>query len=295
MRNVFAKLKTFLFVLVCCILCDPLIVKAASEGEEGQFELNAVEAVIALIVLVVVAYKVYHLMYDGTALIGTRAGIRYEKGRMLAIPCVCGVLAAGIVIFLLRILFKIFIVLLIIAAIIGVIVFICKMIGKMVGKKGNASEEIISEQSDSKTITDDGMAVYENEIQDIDDSLRSIISKLDIHEAGDETGTPITKGWLLQKARKNLGIPASENVYLIHDDTIFGTCKKGFAICESGMYSRRKQNRHIPWAEFKTMQISNPDFLHIGDDEYSIPGKIENTQMQDMVCEVLVRIQESIE
>ncbi len=315
MKNIFAKFRGLIFWLTCFVLYNPLIVKAANEGAEKQNELNPVEMVICLIVLVVVTYKVYHAMYGGTTIIGTREGIRREKNAMLVIPLFCGIIVAGIVLFLLRILFKIIIVLLIIAAVIGVIV----LIYKLVSKKGNASSETVVGQSDGKAITDASMSVsgaentiqgtegteavsdgdktetFENEIKDTDDSLRSIMSKLDIHDMYDETGMPITEGALLVKARKNFGIPASENVYFIHDNTLFCSCKTGFAICESGIYICMKQKKYIPWAEFKTTQITNTSFLNIDGENYNVSGNIEDTPKQNIVYEALLKIQKSIE
>lgn len=313
MKNIFAKSRGFIFWLTCFVLCNPLIVKAANEGAEQQNELNPVEGVIAIIVFVVVTYKVYHAMHDGTAIIGTREGIQKAKREMLTIPLICGLIAAAIVIFLLRILFKIIIVLLIIAAVIGVIVFICKM----VGKKGNASNETVGGQSDTKAITDASMAVSETEniiqgseeveavskgdkaetnenvddIKDANHSIRNIISKIDVQDTDLGIGTPIAKGELLEKARKQFEIPASENVYLIYDNTILGSCKTGFAICESGIYSRLKQQRYMPWAEFKTTRITSDIFLGLGGDEFNVG----NDKKKAILFDVLVRIQESIE
>lgn len=74
-----------------------------------------------------------------------------------------------------------------------------------------------------------------------------------------------TKVW--QKAQKNLGIPIEEEVYLIFDTTVFGTCKKGFAICSSGLYLRGEasgRSQHFTWEYYKTADIYGKDALVIG-------------------------------
>ena len=101
------------------ILYHPLLVYAeeavdAAESEAAE-EMSPITAIIGLIVLVVVAYKVYHLMYDGSVMIGTRQGLAYGFGRRLAIPVICGGVAAAVVIKILDFLGSILAVLFIVA------------------------------------------------------------------------------------------------------------------------------------------------------------------------------------
>ena len=320
MREKLRKFKDYMFLLTCFVLYNPMIVKAAETAETAetdQYELGPVTKVIYMIVVIVVTAYVYRLQGRNTIVVGTRAGLEKEKTRRLVIAFICGLIAAAIVIWLLKLLFKIFIVLLIVAAVIGVIVFIVKM----VSKKSNASAETSGEQMESKDAASVSVSASETEninqtegnaefvsegdnaeiskdIQGSEDkgnSLRNILSKLDIHNSYVETGMPIVNGELIKKARKNFEIPASEKAYLICDNTVLGTCKTGFAICESGIYSRQKQLRYISWAEFKTTEIINNGFLRIGDDQYTVSGKVEGPPLLNIVYDALLKIKESIE
>ena len=94
---------------------------------------------------------------------------------------------------------------------------------------------------------------------------------------------------MLEKARQNFEIPVSEKVYLIYDNTVLHTCKTGFAICDSGLYLRHKQQRYIPWAEFKTTEIANPGYLRIGSDEFL------GVSNSETLYNVLIKVQGSVE
>lgn len=59
-------------------------------------------------------------------------------------------------------------------------------------------------------------------------------------------------------ARRYFNVPAGEPMYLANDTTIFGSGKKGFACCKTGIYLNDEDNskRHIPWDKFKDCRLS---------------------------------------
>lgn len=74
-----------------------------------------------------------------------------------------------------------------------------------------------------------------------------------------EVGNPIILKSSSKKytnARANYKIPKSEDIFLIYDSTVFGTCKKGFAICTTGLYYNDKEVGYIEWKDFKNMTLS---------------------------------------
>lgn len=61
-----------------------------------------------------------------------------------------------------------------------------------------------------------------------------------------------------QKAKDSFNIPDNEDIFLIYDDTVLGSCAKGFALCTSGCYYSGDMNRkgYIPWERFASINIS---------------------------------------
>ncbi len=56
-----------------------------------------------------------------------------------------------------------------------------------------------------------------------------------------------------RKIERGLGIDADEEIYLIHDDTIFKSGKNGFAITSAGLYCREMGDREahfMSWEDF---------------------------------------------
>ncbi len=81
------------------LVCNPMIALASEDASETAKSsgANPIAAFVALIVFFVVTYTVYKLMYSGTTIIGTRNGIAHEKGRMLFVPSIIGLIVAGVV------------------------------------------------------------------------------------------------------------------------------------------------------------------------------------------------------
>ena len=43
---------------------------------------------------------------------------------------------------------------------------------------------------------------------------------------------------------------------MIYDETILGSCKKGFALCTTGFYYCQERAGCIPWEDFKNIKVS---------------------------------------
>ncbi len=80
-------------------------------------------------------------------------------------------------------------------------------------------------------------------------------------------GTPIASDIpKYAKAVNRFAIPQDEKIYLIYDETLFGSCKVGFAITSSGLFYRhKKQAGHCAWAELATLRIFADSTLSIGE------------------------------
>ena len=120
------SIKCRLGVIISFLLLNvinPMIALASEAAEETETNTkqNPIVSLVGLIVLVVVAYLVYHAMYDGTVIIGTKNGIASAIGRRLFIPVVAGAIAAGVVIKILQ-LFGSIIKILILIVLIGVVI-----------------------------------------------------------------------------------------------------------------------------------------------------------------------------
>lgn len=75
--------------------------------------------------------------------------------------------------------------------------------------------------------------------------------------------TPLTSGKLPERARKYFKIPAEDHIYLVYDSTIFGSCKKGFALTNNGVYISESRDLHLTWDEFKRANVTTNDGLRI--------------------------------
>lgn len=75
-------------------------------------------------------------------------------------------------------------------------------------------------------------------------------------------------------AKVNFRIPDDEDVFLIYDATIFGGCRKGFAICTTGIYYYQSRWGVVSWKEFKSTNISHSAFtgLLIGNESFNAGG-----------------------
>lgn len=65
----------------------------------------------------------------------------------------------------------------------------------------------------------------------------------------------------LRAARTHFKIPANEKIWLVYDDTVFGSNKQGFAVCQSGLYwkndwSVTTKRNFLSWQDFTARPIS---------------------------------------
>ena len=103
------------------------------------------------------------------------------------------------------------------------------------------------------------MNPIQNTYNDIDSQEDvSIIHNINFSSIYCESGNPIdiSNSKKLYKALQNFHIPAHEPVYSIFDTTVLGSCKEGFAICESGVYIRVKDIKYYNWNDFKNVTLS---------------------------------------
>jgi|GEM_PF-1364749 len=75
------------------------------------------------------------------------------------------------------------------------------------------------------------------------------------------------------KVLRGLNIQHEDEVYLIHDDTLFGSGKNGFAVTDSGMYCREFGDgsaHFVSWDDFTTGSRPELDDSYVRQDETSI-------------------------
>ena len=109
MKKINISLLPYFLSIASAVIANSHIVRAEeTSADNANMEVGPITGAIGLIVLIWVTYKVYHLMYDGTILIGTNEGISKEKNRRLTIPLICGLICAAVVIKVLQFLGGIF-------------------------------------------------------------------------------------------------------------------------------------------------------------------------------------------
>ena len=118
-------------------------------------------------------------------------------------------------------------------------------------------------------------------------SLMEVLKSIDFNSVYSVSGNPIgSDSKKLTKAQAYFGIPVTENVYMIYDSTVLGSCKNGFALCETGFYSCLKERKYIPWVDFREVSIYEDGFLCIGSDRFNVGNKKDLTYMLDMFAKV---------
>ena len=79
----------------------------------------------------------------------------------------------------------------------------------------------------------------------------------------------------------NFVIDTKEQVFFIYDTTVFGSCKRGFAICSSGIYGcdNDSEKFYISWNEFKITPYKKSLLeLQIGNRKFDMaPGDTKPT------------------
>lgn len=110
-------------------------------------------------------------------------------------------------------------------------------------------------------IPDDNRKLYSIKQDELEEYIKHSCKEIVNLSQYCETGTPISSPTgKLEKAKKSFNIPTNSNVYFIFDDTIFGSCKSGFAICGEGIYYAAYQKGFISWSEFANTRLVK----HIG-------------------------------
>lgn len=115
---------------------------------------------------------------------------------------------------------------------------------------------------------------YENSTEEKTDIVECIIhscNSVKMDSIYCEMGNPITMSSRKYiNAKAYFGIPDSEDIYMIYDETILGGCKRGFALCTSGFYYCRKQSGYIEWSKFKDLKITKSmGAIIVGTEEFN--------------------------
>lgn len=109
--------------------------------------------------------------------------------------------------------------------------------------------------------------------------IKTILTSAFTNYKGDYTycsiGLPITqKHPKYSSAIANFNISFGTEIYMIYDETILGTCKKGFVVCNQGIYYKQRNNvGYISWNDFKDLRLSPGLTLRIGNLEFATMKK----------------------
>lgn len=71
---------------------------------------------------------------------------------------------------------------------------------------------------------------------------------------GEPIISPSAKKYIV--AKKNFKIPEEDNIFLIFDSTILGSCEKGFALCSSGFYYCQSVCGYLSWEQFAKQKVT---------------------------------------
>lgn len=127
--------------------------------------------------------------------------------------------------------------------------------------------------------------------QHITEIVRGICGKSGFESVYGKAGYSLGNYSKYKKAQTNFGIGKSEDIYLIFDATILGSCKKGFAICTTGLYycSDGKDAYVIRWDKFKSVGIRKEGgSIFIGSAEFLTAGDSKE------LYTILINIQENL-
>ena len=128
------------------------------------------------------------------------------------------------------------------------------------------------------------------EVQNVEDFLSRTCNSVKIDSIYCEVGQPVISVFSKKygKAQFYFEIPEEDSVFLILDATAFGSCKKGFAICTSGIYCcTGKGGEYISWLDFKDCPLGTKGGrIVIGNKEFSTGGN------EDKFLKILITIQE---
>lgn len=94
-----------------------------------------------------------------------------------------------------------------------------------------------------------------------DDRLLPLVEKFIRNSQGFEKSNEVYQEAIREPMRKNIGVPAWEDIYYVNTDTLFSSNKKsGLIICQSGLYYRWGLgfgNFYMTWAEFINCVITS--------------------------------------
>lgn len=95
-----------------------------------------------------------------------------------------------------------------------------------------------------------------------------------------------------RKAATNFRIPAEERVHLIYDDTVFGSCKTGFAITDQGLYYNYSESGcgSMDWDLFTDYKVKklkeNSSDIRLSDLNLTVTSADLTEPLHDMLCDM---------
>lgn len=162
----------------------------------------------------------------------------------------------------------------------------------IIARGGNL--EIVTENTNNKinvSVNYENTEVENDRIQ-INTDIIFRACKISMDSLFCELGYPLgpsSKRFLM--AKNNFKIPDNDDIYFILDATASCSCKNGFAICTSGIYSSSMSNGYISWAEFKRLgfYIQNSNIVAIGDKKFTV-----NSVHAEIIGEILKNIRNEL-
>jgi DNA-directed RNA polymerase subunit RPC12/RpoP len=104
----------------------------------------------------------------------------------------------------------------------------------------------------------------------------------------------------MKTVRERFKIPPDEKIWLLYDDTLLGTNREGFAICESGLYWRNtwttsSKRTYLSWRDFASRSISLKSMeIKLGrGDNIGVAGAGDKKVMK-AILELLLALQENV-
>ena len=99
--------------------------------------------------------------------------------------------------------------------------------------------------------------------QSVPELLLAICGKYEAHDWCNTAETISPKK--LRRAMKALAIPDGEQVIMLYDDTILGSNRRGFAVCETGLYWRNvwdtpTKRTKLTWKQYVERDIALDEF-----------------------------------
>lgn len=121
----------------------------------------------------------------------------------------------------------------------------------------DADEEAASEEIDEEEEEEDDEE-EEFDFEEFFDDFASELNEDDEYEFFVGTDLETAKGKTkIEGAKKYFGVEDDEDIYLVLDTTVFGSCKVGLACCTSGIYMKDEDGDQcfLNWEDFASCEL----------------------------------------